>query len=425
MDGEPEVDRPSRLRRAVRRVAIDVSPLRASRDFRRLWLGHVVSNLGYHFTVVASFFQVFRITGSAAAVGLIGLIALAAIVAGTLFGSSFIDAYDRRRIMLFTQAGFVLATSVLVLGSLVGSPPVWIVYAAIALISALSPIDSSVRHALTPRLVGRELLPSALTLNQVLMNATGLIGPALAGLVIEVAGLSWAYAIDLCSYVAMLVAVRGISPAPPEHDVSTGWTAVREGFTFLRGRRVIQAAFGMDIVAMVFGMPRALFPILALVTFDGGPAVAGLLFAAPAVGALAAGVTGGWLRHVHRQGLAVTLAVIVWGAGITAFGLAGSNLILALFFLAVAGGADVVSAVFRHTILQLSVPDALRGRMSGINYLVVAGGPRLGDLEAGLVAAAFSPMVSIVSGGLLCIGAALVISRAVPSLRRYDARVDA
>ena len=406
-------------------MTIDLSPLRASRDFRRLWFGHLVSNLGYHFTVVASFVQVFRITDSPAAVGLIGLVALVAIVVATLVGGSFIDAYDRRTIMLATQAGFVVATGLLFLGALAGSPPVWVVYAAVALISGLSSIDSSVRHALTPRLVGRELLPSALTLNQVLINSTGLLGPAIAGIVIQTAGLEWAYAVDVVSYVAMFVAVLGIRPAPPEHEVATGWSAVREGFAYLRDRSILKATFGMDIVAMVFGMPRALFPVLAATVFGGGAVVVGLLFSAPAVGALVAGVTGGWMRHIHRQGLAVTLAVVVWGAGITAFGLAGSHLWLALFFLAVAGGADVISAVFRHTILQLSVPDALRGRMSGINYLVVAGGPRLGDLEAGLVAAATSPTFSVISGGVLCMVAAWTIWSRVPALRRYDARTPA
>jgi MFS family permease len=196
---------------------------------------------------------------------------------------------------------------------------------------------------------------------------------------------------------------------------------VREGFSFLRGRRLLQSTFVIDIIAMVFGMPRALFPVLALRQFGGGTAVAGLLFAAPAVGAFLGAATTGWVGRVRHQGLAVIWAVVVWGAGITAFGVVGSNLWLGLFFLAVAGAADVISAVFRNTILQVTVPEDLRGRLFAIHILVVTGGPRLGDLEAGLVASAFTPTVSIVSGGLLCIVGAGLVAWLVPSLRRYRA----
>ena len=203
--------------------------------------------------------------------------------------------------------------------------------------------------------------------------------------------------------------------------MSTGLKAVREGFAYLRGRKVLLSTFVLDIIAMVFGMPRALFPVLALTQFHEGAEVVGLLFAAPAVGAFIGAATAGWVGRIRHQGMAVVWAVVVWGAGITAFGLVRTNLWLALFFLAVAGAADVISAVFRNTILQVTVPDALRGRLSGINYLVVAGGPRRGDLEAGLVASAFSPMASVVSGGLLCIAGAGVVAWLVPALRRYQA----
>jgi MFS family permease len=412
----------SRVRRLLRRIAIDASPLRASRDFRRLWFGWLVSHFGYHFTVVATFYQVFQLTGSSAAVGAIGLVGLAGIVIGVLGGGAFIDAYDRRRMLILAQGGFIAATAVLFVGAVAGSPPLALIYVASGTIAGLSSINSSVLNAMTLKLVGAELLPSALTLNQVQFQSTGLVGPALAGVVIEVVGLEVAYAIDLLCCIGMLLAVLGTSRALPRGDVEArrGFAAIREGFAFLRGRRVMQAAFGMDLVAMIFGMPRALFPVLAVSRFGGSAGVLGMLFSAPAVGALLAGLTGGWIRHVRRQGVAVTLAVIVWGLGITAFGLVGSNLALAVAFLAIAGGADVVSAVFRHTILQLSTPDHLRGRLSGINFLVVAGGPRLGDLEAGLVAAAWSPYVSVVSGGLACIATAAILAALVPALRHYE-----
>lgn len=413
----------SRLGRTVRGVAVDLSPLRVSRDFRRLWIGLAVSELGYQFTVVATFVQVFRLTGSAAAVGLTGLVGVAALVVGTLAGGAFVDAFDRRKVLVAAQVGFMVASATLLLSALAGRPPVALVYAAIALIAALSAIDSPTRSAMTPRLVGRDLLASALALNQVVWNLTALLGPAIAGIVIARLGLAWAYGIDLVTYLAMLAAALSIAPIQPERGepVVTGAAAVRQGFAYLRGRRVLQSTFAIDVVAMVFGMPRALFPILALTQFRRGEAVVGLLFAAPAVGALLGALTTGWVKHVRHQGVAVVWAVVLWGAGIAAFGLVGRNLWLGLSFLAFAGAADVISAVFRSTILQLSVPDSLRGRLSGIHILVVTGGPRLGDLEAGLVASAFSPMVSVVSGGLLCIVGAGLLAWLVPSFRRYHA----
>jgi MFS family permease len=412
----------SRLVRTVLRVAVDLSPLRASADFRRLWIGLAVSELGYQFTVVATFIQVFKLTGSAAAVGVTGLVGLVALVLGTLVGGAFVDAFDRRKVLVAAQVGFMVASATLLAGALAGRPPVALVYTAIALIAALSAIDSPTRSAMTPRLVGRELLPSALALNQVAWNFTALLGPAIAGIVIARFGLAWAYGIDLVTYLAMLAAAVSIDPIRPERGehVATGAAAVREGFAYLKGRRVLQATFAIDIVAMVFGMPRALFPILAVTQFHRGAAVVGLLFSAPAVGALIGALTAGWVKHVRHQGMAVVWAVMLWGAGIAAFGLV-DNLWLGLFFLAFAGAADVISAVFRSTILQLSVPDSLRGRLSSIHILVVTGGPRLGDLEAGLVASAFSPTVSIVSGGLLCIAGAGLLAWLVPSFRRYHA----
>ena len=412
---------------SLRRIAIDLSPLRASRDFRRLWSGLLLSGAGYHFTVVAVFIQVYRLTdSSAAAAGLVGLVGLVGIVAGILVGGTFIDAVDRRTTLIWAQVAAGAGSGLLLLGAIAGRPPLGLVYAGVALISGVSAIDSSVRNATVSRLVGRELLPSALALNQVVMNATALLGPAVAGIVIARFGLVTAYAFDVLTCVVMLLVVSTIRPVPPESDEGNerGWAAVTSGFSYLRGRRILQAAFGADLVAMIFGMPRALFPLIAVTQFRQGPEVVGLLFAAPAVGAVLGALTGGWVRRIRHQGQAVLWAIVAWGASITAFGLSGERLWLGLVLLAIAGAADVISAIFRGTIIQLSVPDRLRGRLSSINYLVVAGGPRLGDLEAGLVASLFSPAVSVVSGGLLCIVGAALIAWLVPSFRRYDAPTD-
>lgn len=413
-----------RLRAALRRIAIDVAPFRVSRPFRRLWIGLAVSEFGYQFTIVATFVQVNALTGSPAAVGLIGLVGLVGLVAGTLLGSAFLDHHDRRAILLVAQVGFMVGAAVLLAGALLGDPPLVLIYGAVALIAFVSAVDSPTRSAMTPRLVGHDLLPAAITLNQVVWNGTALLGPAVAGVVIARFDVAAAYAIDLVTYVAMLWAAFLLPKMEPERreDARRGWAAVTEGFRFLRGRPVIQSTFTVDLIAMVFGMPRALFPILAATQFDRGAEVVGLLFAAPAIGALAGALTAGWVGGVRRQGAAVLWAVVLWGAGIAAFGLVGDNLPLALLLLAFAGAADVVSAVFRGTILQVSVPDELRGRMGAIHTLVVTGGPRLGDLEAGLVAQAFSPAVSVVSGGVLCVLGTAALAVLVPAFRRYDAR---
>jgi MFS family permease len=410
-------------RSLVRRIAVDISPLRASRDFRRLWLGLLASQFGSQFTIVATYVQVFHLTRSTAAVGFIGLVGFLGLVVGTLAGSTFLDAFDRRKILICAQLGYLASSGLLFLGALAGDPPLALIYLAVAGIAATSAVDSPTRSAMTPRLLGRELLPAAAALNQIVWNGAGLVGPALAGLVLGKLDFAWAYGIDLISIGLLILASILIRPMPPAEGerATVGWRAVKEGFAFLRGRQVLQSTFVIDIIAMVFGMPRALFAVLITTQFHESATVVGLLFAAPAVGAFIGATTTGWVGHIRHQGLAVIWAVVVWGAGIAAFGLAGDHLWLGLFFLAVAGAADVISAIFRNTILQVTVPENLRGRLFGIHILVVTGGPRLGDLEAGLVAAAFSAMASVVSGGLLCIAGAGLIAWRVPAFRRYHA----
>jgi MFS family permease len=420
---DPSATRRSRTRAAVRRVAADLTPLRASPDFRRLWTGLLVSESGHQFTIVATFIQVQELTGSPIAVGAIGLVGLVALLLGTLVGGQVLDLVDRRRLLIAAQFSYMAAATILLVGALIGRPPLALIYAGVALLSATSAIDGPARNAMTPRLVGRDLVAAASALNQIVWQMTALVGPALAGVVIARLGLAWAYGIDLVTYGAMLAAAIGIRPVPPQRapDAKTGWAAVREGFGYLRGRPVLSSTFVVDLIAMVFGMPRALFPFLATRRFHAGASVTGLLFAAPAIGALVGAATTGWVGRIRHQGQAVLWSVALWGLGITAFGLVGGHLWLALLFLAFAGAADVISAVFRNTILQLSVPDALRGRISGIHILVVTGGPRLGDLEAGAVASAFSPTVSVVSGGLLCIAGTALLAALVPAFRRYHA----
>jgi MFS family permease len=424
--------RARRVGRAVRGLAVDVTPLRRSRDYRLLWFGELISETGRQITMVAVYIQVFRLTGSPGAVGIVGLVQLVPLVLTSIAGGAIVDRVDRRKLLMVSQVGFATASAILLVGALASDPPLVLVYGASGLSAAFGGLDFPTRSAMVPNLVTRDQLPSAIALNQVMFNATMIVGPAVAGLVVARLGLSWAYGLDLATYGATLVAAALMRPQPPRSSTSpederpSGLASIGEGFSYLRGRRVLQSTFTIDLVAMIFGMPRALFPILAATQFGAmGDAeaarITGWLFSAIAVGALAGAATAGWVGRIRRQGLAVMWAVALWGLAIAAFGLVGSNLWLAVLLLALAGGADVVSAVFRATILQSSVPDDLRGRLSAIHILVVTGGPRLGDFEAGVVAQAFTPTVSVVSGGVACVAGVAAIGLLVPRFARYRA----
>lgn len=409
----------------MRALAVDLAPLR-SRDFRLLWTGEIFSETGSNVTLVAVYIQVYRLTGSPAAVGAIGLVQLAPLMAASLFGGPVIDRHDRRRLLAMAQVAQAGASALLLAGALMAQTPLVLVYVAAGLIAGLSGFSLATRSAMTPNLVPRDRLPSALALNQVMWNTALIVGPALGGLIVGSLGLAWAYGIDLASFSATIVAVLLMRPHPPadvdpDEEVLGSWRRLGEGFRFLKGRRVLQSTFVIDLVAMTFGMPRALFPVLAVTQFGGASEIVGILFSAVSVGALVGALTTGWVHRVRRQGLAIVASVAVWGSAIVAFGLVGDRILLACLCLAVAGGADVVSAVFRSTILQATVPDALRGRLSGIHITVVAGGPRVGDFEAGVVASAFTPAVSVVSGGLLCLVGVGLLALVVPELPRYRA----
>jgi MFS family permease len=415
--------RRGRVAAALRRLAVDTTPLRRHRDFRLLWTGELISQTGSQITLVAVFIQVFQLTGSSAAVGIIGLAQLGPLIVMTLLGGPLIDRIDRRRLMILAAAGQAAASVVLLLGALAGDPPLVLVYVAAGVSGGLAGFSLSTRSATTPNTVPASELPQALALNQVMWQTCQIVGPAVGGLIVGTVGLSWAYGLDVVSFGGAIVTALLMSPQPPRNRASTttGWRGVVEGFRFLKGRRVLQTTFTADLVAMIFGMPRALFPVLAVTQFHRDEEVVGALFSAVAVGALAGALTTGWVGRIRRQGLAVLVAVAVWGLGITAFGLVGDLLWVAFVCLAVAGAADVISAVFRGTILQQSVPDNLRGRLSSVHIVVVAGGPRVGDFEAGVVAALFTPTVSVVSGGLICVAGVVLLAAAVPEFARYEA----
>ena len=403
---------------ARRRLLSDVTPLRESPQYRLLYAGELLAFLGSQLTVVAVPLQVYLQTRSSLAVGLVGLAQLGPLLACSLVGGVVVDAVDRRVLLVWVQLARGALSLGLVANALRPEPTLWPLYVLTAAGAGLQAVDAPARTAAIPAMVRRELLPAAAALHQVLMQVGVVAGPAVAGLLVARAGLAAAYAIDVATFLLASLLALALRPLPPGAGAAhAGVASVMEGFRFLRGRRALQGTFLIDLNAMVFGMPRALFPALGTELFGGGPGTVGLLYAAPGAGALLGALTAGWVGGVRRQGRAVLVAVTVWGAAITVFGLV-SWLPLALALLAVAGAADVVSAVFRNAILQLTVPDGLRGRLAAIHIAVVTGGPRLGDAEAGAVAALTSPQVSVVTGGLACLAGVALLAWRIPELDR-------
>lgn len=399
-------------------VFVDLSPLRASRDFRTLWAGLLVSTTGRQLTYVAVPYQVYVATHNNLAVGLLGLVQAVPLVAAGLYAGAAADRFDRRKVILAALCAQLLASLALLSLAVRGSPPIAALYAITAAAAAFVTLEQASRSASIPRLVGSARLAPALALFQLLVQFALVVGPAVAGLVIGALGLTWAYGIDAACYAVALLLVGRMAaqPALEGHTVQLGLRAPVEGLAFAWRRPVILACFGIDLNAMVFGMPRALFPALATGIFQVGAQGMGMLYAAPAGGALVTSVLSGWVGRARRQGRLVIVAVTIWGAAIAVFGLT-RNFALALLCLAVAGAADMISAVFRNAILQLATPDRLRGRMSALHSMVVTSGPRLGDLEAGAVATLVNPVFSVVSGGVACVAGALLIAALVPPLR--------
>jgi MFS family permease len=405
-----------------RRLVADTTPLRESPDYRRWWFGYSVSFTGTQLTQFAIPFQVYKLTGSSLAVGVVGIVVLVPLVTMGLLGGAIADATDRRRLTLITSSALFLLAVALTVQAVLDLRQVWLLYLIAALMGAFSAVDSSARGAILPRLVRRDLMPAANALGQLGFNAGLSLGPLLGGLLVATVGFAWTYGLDAVSFLAVLYAIWRLPPMPPEGGGSkAGIASVVEGLKFLGPRKNLLMTFLVDINAMVFGMPRALFPAIGIEWFHGGAGTVGLLAAAPSIGALVGAATSGWAGHIRRQGLAVLVSVTVWGGSIALFGFT-RVLWLALLLLAVAGAADMVSAIFRNTILQVATPDALRGRLQGVFIVVVTGGPRLGDFEAGSVGSAFGSQVSVVTGGVACMVGVAALAAAYPSFARYDAR---
>ncbi|MGA4842205.1 MFS transporter [Streptomyces sp. G45] len=409
-----------------RRILADLTPLRTSADYRRLWVGNTISWVGQAMTALAVSLQVYDITGSSFSVGLVGLCSLVPLVVFGLYGGAIADTVDRRKLGLYSAAGLWGLSCALAVAAFAGFHHVWFLYGVVALQAMCGALNSPARTAMIPRLLPPEQLPAANALNSLTTTSGTTVGPMLGGLLVGLWGYQAAYTIDAVAFTAALYAMWKLPPMRPGEgdqgpDGKRRRASVADGLRFLATRPNLRMTFFTDMCAMVLAHPRALFPAVAVVWYGGDAGTAGLLAAAPAVGALLGSVFSGWLGRIRRHGLAIALSVAAWGTAIAVFGLT-RNLWLGLLFLGLAGAADTISMVFRGTMLQAATPDAMRGRLQGVFIVVVAGGPRLGDFLAGTVGDAFSPSVAIVGGGVACVVAVGLLVTRWRAFLQYDAR---
>ncbi len=414
-----------RLRRFAGAVVADVTPLRVSRDYRRLWFGATVGSLGQQMTALAVAVQAYDLTGSNFSVGLVGLFSLGPLVFFGLVGGAIADSMDRRRLGMITSTGLAVMSLVLAVQAVAGLRQVWLLYAVVALQSAFFAVNSPTRAAMIPRLLPARHLPAANALSMLSMTVSMTAGPLLAGLVIGVWSTQVVYVVDALGFGVALYAMWRLPAMPPVRSGGDRGPAQRasvaEGVRYLRTRPKVRMTFMADIAAMAFGMPRALFPAVAAAWYGGDAKTVGLLAAAPAVGGFVGAFFSGWLGRVRYQGRAVIWSIVAWGLAIAAFGTT-RWLWLGLLFLAVAGCADTISGVFRNTILQVATPDDMRGRLAGVFTVVVAGGPRLGDFGSGSIATLTNERVAVIGGGLACVVAVLLLVARWRGFWHYDAR---
>jgi MFS family permease len=417
------------------RLFADTTPLRTP-DFRRLWLAGIVTVIGGNLTVFAVPVQLYALTRSSAYVGLAGLFALVPLIVFGLLGGAWADAMDRRTLLIISSLGLAVASVLLWLQAAMSLNNVWVVLVLLAVQQSFYAVNWPARGAAIPRLLPIEQLPAANSLTMTVQQFGAIVGPLLAGVLLRWVDLSTLYLIDAVTCTAAIWATVRLRPMPVIDSSGTagpsrwGFGAVLEGFRYLAGNQVVLMSFVVDIIAMVFGMPRALFPQMAHESFgapvEGGTTMA-LLAAAISVGAVGGGVFSGWLPRIRRQGLAVVVAIVVWGLAIVGFGIAagfaggrgGLMLWIALGFLAIGGAADMVSAAFRSTILQEVASDDLRGRLQGVFIVVVGGGPRLADAVHGAAAATLGTTVAATGGGLLVVAGVLLAVLAAPAFLRY------
>lgn len=419
--GTPAISEPRQPRGLLRRFAIDTRPLRHA-PYRRLWSSTIVTSVGSQLTAIAVPYQIYGLTHSSTWVGLSSFAGLAPLIFFGLWGGAVADTMDRRKLLLLTNSGVALSSLGLWIQAAAHVDSVSLLIVLLMFQQAMFGLNSPARGAAIPRLVPATELPAANALNATVMYVGAVVGPLVAGSLIPIIGLSTLYLIDVIGLgaalwaVVLLPAMRPVEGAARRAD----WGHVLEGFRFVLAHKLLFMSFAVDLVAMVFGMPRALFPQLAATTYVSNHLALGLLYAAIPVGAMVGGLVSGTFTRARRHGLMTIIAICAWGAAIVGFGLT-TSLPLAFAFLAIGGAADLVSMVFRSSILQGAVPDELRGRMQGVFVVVVAGGPRLADLVHGVLGASIGSRATIAGGGFAVIAATVLLALFVPTYRRYRA----
>ncbi len=395
-----------------------------NRNYALLFWGQLISSAGTQMQVVAVAWQVYLLTHSAIALGLIGLVQAIPRLLFSLVGGVFADAFDRRKLLLIIEITLAMTSAVLALCTIFHVINLYIIYAVVLVAASVSSFEFPTRQSMIPTLVPREQMPDAMSLNKVMMQLTFIIGPTLGGFVIAWFGVANTYWIDVVSYFVVMgsLLLMVIPRVPLEKRAQPGIGALLDGMRFLRTHPIILAVLSLDFFATFFGSPRALLPVYASDILHIGPQGLGLLLAATSIGAVALTPFTGRIGRISRQGLGVVLAIIGWGICIIAFGFSAGPLWLSVLFLAGSGAADMVSMILRGLVIQLTTPDEFRGRMSAVNAMFVTGGPMLGQFESGLVAGVVSPQFSVVSGGVACILATLAIAACVPGLLRVKVK---
>ncbi|TMC82480.1 MAG: MFS transporter [Chloroflexi bacterium] len=402
-------------------ATVDVTPLRRHRDFRLLFIGRFVSFFGSMITVVAFPYQVYQLTHSVLLVGLLGVLEFAEILAVAFVGGALADARDRRSMVLLSEVALMVCSLLLAGNAAIPHPQVWLLFVVATAWGALDAIQRPSLDAMLPRLVAKDELAAAAALGSIRGTLGQVLGPALGGVLVAALGLSFTYMVDVATFVVGLACLWLMKAVPPPVGAERpSLRRVLEGLRYARSRQELLGTYFIDMIAMFFGMPMALFPAIAQGL--GGPKVLGLLYAAPALGSFAFSATSGWTNRIHRHGMGVAVSAVVWGLAIIGFGFA-TSLWLAVLFLAVAGAADMMSGVFRSVIWNQTIPDSLRGRLASIEMLSWSSGPALGNFEAGAVASIFNVRISIVSGGVLCVIGCVLCTLALPAFRAYDARL--
>ena len=401
----------------ISRIAVDLTPLKTNRNFRNLWLSSLITKFGSMITYVAAPYQIKELTGSFIAVGLLGFIQIIPLIVFGLYGGSIADKYDRRKVVLWCEAGFLLLSLILAINSIVDKPSIWIIYLVAMLMSSLDGIQRPSLTSLVPRLVPRKQLPAASALESFTHNAGFLVGTSVGGLLVVTLGISWAYFIDVLTYLVsgiFLLLLPAVSPNAV--SASAHLRSIIEGANYAWSRKDLLGTYLIDTVAMIFAFPNALFPFLA--DYFESPQALGLLYSASAVGSILATTTSGWVKNISRHGMAVVYAAAIWGVGIAIVGLADS-LTIAIIGLIIAGAGDTISGLFRSLIWNTSIPDEIRGRMAGIELLSYSVGPQLGQLRASFSANYFGLQRALLSGGLLCTLSVIALAQTLPALRNY------